>query len=177
MSTSAELFPHPDFPAPGMTGVHVALAWENADLHLDYRLCGDLSTLTLPSPQKPLDPNRLWAHTCCEIFLAQPASPAYREYNFSPSGQWAAYGFSAYRQKSAWENPHAPRMDWQRENNELLLHVTLPTATLPAAPLQLALAVVLELADGRLAYYALRHPPGAPDFHHRSNFTLTLAPT
>ncbi|MDR3054506.1 MAG: DOMON-like domain-containing protein [Zoogloeaceae bacterium] len=172
------LLPHPDFPAPAMTGVEVALDWQNTELRLDYRLTGDLSTLILPTPQTPLDPQRLWAHTCCEIFLAQPASPAYREYNFSPSGQWAAYGFSAYRQKSAWENPPAPRMEWRRENDELLLQVTLPVAAfLSTASPQLALSVVLEFTDGRLAYYALQHPAGAPDFHHRSSFTLNLTPT
>ncbi|GHT90362.1 hypothetical protein AGMMS49545_03650 [Betaproteobacteria bacterium] len=168
------LLPHPDFPAPAITRVEVTLERNDANLHLTYRIHGDLSTLALPSLQTPIDPERLWAHTCCEIFLAQPESTAYREYNFSPSGQWAAYDFSAYRQKSAWENPPAPRMEWRRENDELRLRVTLPVA---AQSLQLALSVVLELTDGRLAYYALRHPAGAPDFHHRSAFTLNLTPT
>lgn len=165
------LLPHPDFPAPHISSVEVAVEREGADLHLDYRISGDLATLVLPSPQTPIDPECLWAHTCCEIFLAQPDALAYREYNFSPSEQWAAYGFSAYRQKSVWENPPAPSMLWRQENAALLLQVTLPVAS---EHLQLALSVVLELTDGRLAYYALRHPSGAPDFHHRSNFTLDL---
>jgi hypothetical protein len=169
----------------------VTLDRDAAALHLDYRLRGDLSLLLLPSPQEALDPDRLWAHTCCEIFLAQAASPAYREYNFSPSGQWAAYAFSAYRQRTAWKNPPAPRMSWQREKNVLRLRVTLPAAALPAVPLQAALAVVVltnsvfpdeqfapstsrQTLEPACAYYALRHPPGAPDFHHRANFILHL---
>ena len=37
----------------------------------------------------------------------------------------------------------------------------------PRAPrLQLALAAVVEDEDGRLSYWALRHAPGKPDFHH-----------
>ena len=40
--------------------------------------------------------------------------------------------------------------------------------------LQLGLAAVIESADGALSYWALRHPPGEPDFHHRDAFALAL---
>jgi hypothetical protein len=33
---------------------------------------------------------------------------------------------------------------------------------------------VIEAADGSLSYWALRHPPGKPDFHHRDAFALEL---
>ena len=41
------------------------------------------------------------------------------------------------------------------------------------ARLRLALSPVIE--DGALSYWALRHPPGRPDFHHQDAFTLEIA--
>jgi len=43
-----------------------------------------------------------------------------------------------------------------------------------APALRLALAAVIEEKDGRLGYWALRHPPGKPDFHHPEGYTLEL---
>ncbi|MBE0621784.1 MAG: hypothetical protein IH605_14415, partial [Burkholderiales bacterium] len=42
------------------------------------------------------------------------------------------------------------------------------------AELRLALAAVIEDAAGVLSYWALRHPPGAPDFHHPHAYALEL---
>ena len=39
----------------------------------------------------------LWRHTCFEAFICRRATGEYWEYNFSPSGAWAAYQFSGYR--------------------------------------------------------------------------------
>ncbi len=39
---------------------------------------------------------------------------------------------------------------------------------------KLALSAVIEETDGTKSYWALRHPPGAPDFHHPDCFALTL---
>ncbi|MDR3157733.1 MAG: DOMON-like domain-containing protein [Zoogloeaceae bacterium] len=171
---SATLSPHPDFPAPDVA-VDVAGIWEDADLRLEYTLRGKLSAFLFPAPGQELDPGRLWAHSCCEVFLATADSCAYREYNFSPNGQWAVFDFSDYRQRAE-STPAlaAPRTQWQHTPAALHLCLELPAAALPAAPLRLALAVVLETRAGRLAYYALRHPPGAPDFHHPSCFTFHL---
>src|SRR5690606_4833582 len=46
--------------------------------------------LLLPAPQAPGPADGLWAHTCCEAFVAVAGETGYREYNFSPSGQWAS---------------------------------------------------------------------------------------
>ena len=34
--------------------------------------------------------------------------------------------------------------------------------------------VVIETVDGERSYWALAHPAGQPDFHHRDSFTLAL---
>ncbi|MDR2365031.1 MAG: DOMON-like domain-containing protein [Zoogloeaceae bacterium] len=160
---SAALLPHPDSPVSEADAVTVAGAWSKENgLRLNYRLCGDLLAFLFPVPGQKLDANRLWAHSCCEVFLATAGRSAYREYNFSRSGQWAAFDFSGYRQPAPL-SPRplpAPEMRWQDT---------------PAAPLRLAIAVVLERLEGRFAYWALRHPPGLPDFHHPVQFALILS--
>ena len=41
--------------------------------------------------------------------------------------------------------------------------------------LRLAVCAVMENEQGRVSYWALAHPPGKPDFHHRDGFALRLA--
>ena len=40
--------------------------------------------------------------------------------------------------------------------------------------LRIAAAAVLEDETGTLSYWALRHAPGKPDFHHADGFLLEL---
>ncbi|QEL63571.1 hypothetical protein OTERR_00950 [Oryzomicrobium terrae] len=178
---SAALAAHPDFPAPAVTGIAVTAGpTRDGGLALDYRLQGDLAALRIASPATPLDPDRLWAHTCFEVFLARGDQPAYREYNFSPSGQWAAYAFADYRQRDGALALPAPTLAWHREADReagvLALRATLPATALPQGegPLRLALTTVVERADGPLSYWALAHPAGKPDFHHRDGFALAV---
>ncbi len=41
-------------------------------------------------------------------------------------------------------------------------------------PIQLNLTAVIEETDGTKSYWALAHPSGKPDFHHRDCFALQL---
>lgn len=104
--------------------------------------------------------------------MAVAGSPAYREFNFSPSGQWAAYAFSDYRQRAESRTPSvAPTIALRRFPDRLELEATLAPALLPeGVNLELGLNAVIEAADGRLSYWALKHPAGAPDFHLRKGF-------
>jgi hypothetical protein len=36
--------------------------------------------------------------------------------------------------------------------------------------LRLGLSALIEDSDGGKSFWALAHPPGAPDFHHADNF-------
>lgn len=40
---------------------------------------------------------------------------------------------------------------------------------------RMGLSAIIETNDGTKSYWALRHPPGKPDFHHRDCFALELA--
>jgi hypothetical protein len=40
--------------------------------------------------------------------------------------------------------------------------------------IRLGLSALVEAIDGELSYWALRHLPGKPDFHHVDAFDLQL---
>jgi len=48
------------------------------------------------------------------------------------------------------------------------------TVPLRADARRVALSAVIEAPDGALSYWALRHAPGKPDFHHAEAFALSL---
>ena len=50
-----------------------------------------------PRSEPPAAQDFLWKRTCGELFLGVPGDPSYLEFNFSPSGDWAAYAFDGYR--------------------------------------------------------------------------------
>ncbi len=168
---------HPDTPDACVRGIRVVAECEaDGGLSLRYRLDGALDGLRIPAGGLPLE--RLWAHTCFELFVQGEGGEVYREFNFSPGGQWTHFDFSAYRARI--ESPALPaaQLGWQRSGGVLTLDVRLPAASLPAGALRLGITAVVEHADGSHCYWALGHPPGKPDFHHRDGFALALpAPT
>ena len=181
---------HPATPCgPALTlSVRLALAGAvvgpqaQAGLLLSYQLSGDVAALQLPAPATPGPADGLWQHTCFELFTAVPGEAAYQEFNFSPSGQWAAYRFGAERVRDpVAERLHpapAPWIDLYQTADTLTLQAWLPLSAWPAhaaqQTLQLGLSAVLEDRHGQLSYWALQHPSAQPDFHHRSGLSLAL---
>lgn len=169
---------HPASACAALAAVEVALARQaDGALALRYRLAGEARGLRLPPPRPPRAADGLWQHTCCELFVAVADEPAYREFNFSPCGQWAAYAFDAYRQRAA--HPltiPAPRSRLEVSEGAVELFVELDAAALPPAQalLRLGLSVVAEASDATLSYWALHHPSARPDFHHRDAFRLEI---
>lgn len=163
---------HPHVLCPWLDALHVAARREQHGLALDYHLRGDLDRLLLP-PEAPRCPtDGLWRHTCFEVFVMGDDAPAYREFNFSPSGAWAAYRFSSCRQGMTPLDLPDPGIVVQANATELRLQAHL--ADLPPGPWHLALAAVVEDRAGGLSYWALHHPGSKPDFHHPAAFTLEL---
>lgn len=149
-------------------------------LSLAYRLNGPLDRLRIPAPLPPEFVDGLWEHTCFEVFIAVAGKPTYREFNFSPSGQWAAYAFRDYREREEFAlTDIAPHISVHRFDDRLELDAALAPALLPStAPdevLQLGLSAVIEATDGSRSFWALAHPAATPDFHHRATMNLTLA--
>ncbi|MBA3997133.1 MAG: hypothetical protein C0466_08175 [Candidatus Accumulibacter sp.] len=159
-------------------------AWTaDGGLRFSFRLSGDLSGVRLPAPAPAARRDGLWRHTCCEAFVGARGAPAYREFNFSPAGAWAAYAFSAYRQAAGELPAAAPAIRVARDDGRdgeeaasLSLFATVAADCLPPAGegLDIGLSMVVEAADGTLSYRALRHCAERPDFHRRDSFALLL---
>ncbi len=116
----------------------------------------------------------LWQKTCLELFIAGEGS-AYREFNFAPSGQWAAYSFAARREGMApLAMPEPPSTGLEQEGRTTMLSVRLPGVGIGA--LSLSLAAVIEETDGTKSYWALHHGSDAPDFHDPDCFVCELPP-
>ena len=174
------LVPHPDHDGSPVHRVQVAVTRTSDALGLTYALEGDLDAIRIPAPLTPSIVHGLWEHTCFEAFVAADGGPGYHEMNFAPSGAWAAFAFRGYRDGEPLNDARlAPHIAVRREGGgRLLLDARVPLLELApayaAARLRLALTAVVEDARGGRSYWALRHPPGAPDFHHRDGFALVL---
>lgn len=146
-------------------------------LRIAFAIHGFNLHLRVPTPNAPAPADALWKTTCCELFVGAPDRPDYREFNFSPSGQWAAYDFADTRLRAA-STPAtpAPAITTRRSEDLLELDVCLPAGALPVFGDRrcLALAAVLEAEGGHLGYWALVHPHGEPDFHDPAGFVLKL---
>ncbi|NOT83927.1 MAG: DOMON-like domain-containing protein [Methylococcaceae bacterium] len=157
------------------TEVHIL---QGGEMSIHYFLTGSLGQLFIPTPKPPAATDYLWEHTCFEAFFAVMGEKRYHEFNFSPSGQWAAFAFSDTRQRVQWTTEQAPVITVNRTPESMLLKARIPAVALPpntaGKSLQLGLSGVLETQDGHRSYWALHHPAPHPDFHDRTGFTLTL---
>jgi hypothetical protein len=160
---------HPSTPAEVVRSLEVHLeSCAGGSLTLLYVLSAQIDRVRIPSPRAAARKDELWKHTCFEVFVATDHQGAYRELNFAPSSEWAVYSFDGYRKGMAAPEVEAPSINVQREAQRLTLEVCADTGLETIG--RLALAAVIEDGDGRLSYWALRHPPGKPDFHHPESF-------
>jgi hypothetical protein len=169
---------HPQTPGNGAHSVEVSLLRVNDSLEVTYTIAG-LERVRVPEPRRPRPADRLWEHTCCEMFVRLRGVSAYHELNFSPSSEWAAYAFEHYREGAQAANVVLdPEVSVRYVPGALELSARVGLERLsPAyanAKLAIALAAVIEEDDGTLSYWALAHPPGKPDFHHSDAFALEL---
>lgn len=173
-----ELVCHRETPCPMVRSLAATLDYRSNRLRLLYRLTGNLAQLRIPTPQRQAPVDCLWAHTCFEAFVAPAAGNAYREWNFSPSGQSAQYAFSGYRERMIANDADGgisvPVIGVHVSGELLELDARIDLPPLDCAQLVIGISAVIEPVDGSLSYWALRHPSRQPDFHHRDGFALTL---
>ena len=145
---------------------------------LTFGLEGDISSLRIPDPRSSRRASGLWQHTCFETFVMAEDGPGYREFNFSPSGEWAVYAFCGYRDGGELEIALTPGILVRKTMDRLELDAEIRRYCLPPGRLlRMGLSAVVEDADGVLSYWALQHPPGKPDFHHADAFALQIVLT
>ena len=172
-SPTLDLIRHPATPAPVVRSLDASISSRpDGSIDLSYCLRGDIVRLRIPEELAPERVDQLWEHTCFEAFIGVGGETGYREFNFSPSGDWAVYSFAAERQRDDATPPGpAPRIARSDDAHALQLDAWLPTDALPAAGSVLGLSAVIETADGTLSYWALAHPRAQPDFHDRAGWT------
>ncbi len=183
-SQTLALRPHPSAPGEPVRAIEVGVTRDpNARLVLRYTVQADSSRLRIPAPRAVRRADGLWRHTCFEAFIAAGTASSYLELNFSPSGEWASYEFGAYRERnpsgpasaSGCAPAEAPSITTQRTEQSMTLEASVELACLRhEAAVRVALAAVIEDSGGALSHWALRHPPGEPDFHHPDGFALHL---
>jgi hypothetical protein len=168
---------HPDSQCDALKSVDVDILRCRPD-RLDLRFCvrGAIGSLLLPPPGEPGRADQLWRHTCFEAFIRASGIGPYFEFNFSPSRQWGAYSFEAYRSgMQIFDGFRTPGVEVHTNDDTCKLAAVLELSCLSrAADWYLGLSAVIEERNGRMSYWALAHPPGKPDFHHADCFALKL---
>jgi hypothetical protein len=177
---------HQDSVCFAVTRIEVDVARADGTLSFSFSVSGKIDGLLMPPPTKAARADELWRRTCFEAFIRASPIASYYEFNFSPSTQWAAYRFDAYR--SGMRNVTdiaAPRITVQSAPDRYTLQAALaflPSLSSSASARasgrtawRLGLSAVIEEKNGNKSYWALAHPPGKPDFHHADCFALELS--
>jgi hypothetical protein len=173
------LIPHRDANVTGVASLSVGLRSSSRHtIGLRYRVHA-AATLVVPEHVGgPID--GLWRSTCFELFVRAPGAPSYLEYNFAPSSGWAAYRFSDRRTGMVPALLDRPPLivdgrDEPSDNPHLYeFWVYVDRDDWPRGEVVVGLSAVIEEVDGTKSYWALAHPPGAPDFHHPDCFALHI---
>jgi hypothetical protein len=163
------LTPHPTNPTTPVDRITVELERREERLWLRFTVEGALDGVVWPSEATAGRADELWKHTCFEAFL--PTDDGYREFNLSPSGQWASYRFDGYRSGMATADEQAEVAPLDGAADQVALEALID---LPPNALFMGLSAVIEDVDGGISYWALSIPPGKPDFHHTDSFALAL---
>ena len=176
-----ELVPHPDFPSVAVSAIRVTAERLDGELNIWFWLTGDLDQVSWPdlSPD-PVRADGLWQHTCFEAFVRVEGRLAYNEFNYSPSGQWAAYAFDGYREGMRDLEDPAGRLvvgAGYRGGNGDGYGWEFGVVDLFGSDVDwwLGLSAIIEAVDGSKSYWALAHAPGKPDFHNADCFVARLA--
>jgi len=172
---------HSDFTCEAVTRIDVELERPRHNrVALRYIVTGTPRDLLLCASAAPERADRLWEHTCFEIFIRAASDESYHEFNFAPSLQWAGYRFESHRSGMTPADIAPPRIETNLDGQSFKLRAAVELSSLPELspdkPWQLGLSAVIEETSGRKSYWALAHPPGKADFHHPDCFALHLPP-
>jgi hypothetical protein len=154
---------------------HAASFGAVATTNIWFGVGAPASRFVLPEGSGGARAHGLWQTTCFEAFLRGEGDDAYREWNFAPSGDWAAYDFTGYREGMTEAEVGPP--PYIRMEDNLTWWTLGATITVESdRRWLLGLSVVLEEQDGTKSYWALAHPSGdKPDFHTADCFAARLA--
>lgn len=154
-----ELTPHPTtVPTPPFdvwaSAERSAAFGETATLNLWFGLSAPMSRFLVPQQGAAFARrDNLWQSTCFECFLKEPGESSYIEWNFSPSGDWAAYDFESEREGMEVADVAPPYLRTEDNFTWWGLGATL---SIPAdVHVAIALSAVIEEKSGQRHYFAL----------------------
>jgi len=143
-------------------------------LELSYLLKGPIDQLVWPKPTGPAQFREgLWEQTCFECFCQPEGGSKYKEWNFSPTGDWWSMNFLDYRSRDL----ASQKEDLKKgviakiSTNEFRLEVAVPLNKLPA---KVGWMAVLHHRDGAISHWALKHSGPKADFHQAKSFAHYL---
>lgn len=173
------LTPHPTTPPAGpefkvwASVDHAASFGTMATTNIWFGIGAPASRFVIPESEEPQRKEDLWKTTCFEAFLRADGETGYSEWNFSPSGDWAAYSFTGRREGMA--NGEVASPPYIRMEDNLTWWTLGATIAIDAGQRwQFSLSAVIEEKDGTKSYWALHHPADQPDFHHPDCFVAKL---
>ena len=173
------LLQHPSHLTTSVSHLEVSVHRIGANLSLRYVLSGNMAEILIPPPAPPSRVTGLWHHTCFELFIRAPEGPAYFEFNFAPSGEWAAFRLACYREGVADAEITPPDIRTHLGDRQLEVSVELDLSRLEELsadrPWRAGLSAIVEDRSHERSFWALAHPPGDPDFHDAACFAAELA--
>ena len=142
-------------------------------IHLRYDVTDAAHGLTVPQGEG-IRRDGLWRETCFEFFLGRASEDSYREFNFSPAGDWAAYSFDRYRQgMRQLLMPSDPVISCTRTEQGWQIDVDLEVNDLPENG-ACNMTAVIDQAKFRKTHWAALHAPDKPDFHDPHCFAVAF---
>ena len=169
---------HPESKATAAEAIEADVERTASGISLRYTVTGDMNRLAIPEFVDTTRADELWRWTCFEIFIRPEGAGHYFEYNFSPSGRWAAYRFNSRRSGMANVESNDPGIGTREGDRRFDLRAELNLSQLAelAGAWSIGISVIIEQKDGAKAYWAIQYPAGPADFHHADCFALRLAP-
>ncbi len=160
--------------APGPVdsiGANVTRAANGCEI--EFKARGAISQIVVPGSAPSRRADGLWKSTCFEMFWQAGDERRYREFNLSPSGEWAAYGFAGVRAGMHDAPVDSLALLSSHDGSELVLRASIAAAL--GIPARIGLCAVIEDSAGVRSYWALCHAKESPDFHDPSCFTARLS--
>ena len=173
-----ELKRHRQSGETGVASVSAGVAvLRGGDIAVSYRAEGDMTDVAAPFLREGAGARRdnLWRATCFELFAGFDNAPFYWEVNLSPSTDWSVYRFSVYRRGMRNEGEaRVQKISFHKTDSRLAMEARLHLGGVAAFHLKRArfgLSAIIRDRSDHKSYWALEHPRGAPDFHHRACFS------
>lgn len=174
MNTNVKLVP---FGIPCNFEVKCSLLKNENKIELQYNVVGPISSLSFENfNQQQFRPDEIWKRSCFELFLKDPSSTRYYEFNFSPQGAWNSYYFNNYRELAGHSLINKePIISFEKSINQVSCFVELNLSNWISKRFTLASTTcILKNQDNHNNYFAPSHPCDDPDFHHYDGFTINL---